>query len=670
MFEYYNNTLCVQAGWLYGEGEIITFTNYKNLLNRNWLNVVRRGCKGTPALVEFDTIPSRFKSVIVEKVGDPYKTAKNYRFKDYLKNDLEAVKYFNSFTLENGEALPQKNIAEYVACAIILNAVQTVVGDTRRARRTLRGGTTKIWEKVSEIIQDLPQHQYPHNLPANPRRLREKSRKYQKEGYYSLIHKGFCNKNSEKINDDAKSWLLARWADRVNKVASTKQLFNEYNNRATTEGWKQLKEESTIYNYLHQEEIMHLWYGHRYGELKSKEKFAYQHSTKLPSMRDSLWYSDGTKLNYFFITEDGKVSTCQVYEVMDAYSEVLLGYHISPTEDYEAQYFAFKMAAKISQRRPYQLSFDGQGGHSKLEAGDLFSKLARLSIKTQPYNGKSKTIESAFGRFQQQFLKQDWYFTGQNITTKSDESKANMEFITANKSNLPTLSEIKERYAQRRKEWNSAPHHATGKPRIEMYLSSENPETAPIELWDMVDLFWLQRNKPVMLSAYGLQFTEKKVQYNYMKYTEDGMPDLKWLQTNIDTKFTVKFDPEDMTIIQIYKDTPLGLRHEATLTTKVEIHRGKQEQEEWEAGFIKKINDANKELRKDAVESMDEILEQHGMSAEDYGLNSPKIKGVNSKRKKQTKKRKVSNEDFGKFQKEESNTVNIDEDDIDIYSMM
>ncbi len=666
VFEYYNNTLCIQAGWLYGQGEIITKNNYRNLLRRNWLNVLRRGCKGTPALVEFDTIPTRFKSKIIDKLGDPTKTVQHYKFKDYLINDLKAVKFFADYTLDNGEPLPQKNISEYVANSIVLNAIYEITSDPRRSKKTFNS-KVGLWDKIIEVVEDLPKHTYPHSLPSNKRRLKEKLRNYKKNGYESLIHKGFCNKNSEKINDDAKRWLLSRWADRVNRVATTKQLFNEYNTRAEGEGWKKLKEEATIYNYLHQEEIIHLWHGYRYGELKSKEKFAFQFSTKLPSMRDSLWYSDGTKLNYYFLDDNGKIATCQVYEVMDAFSEVLLGFHISPTEDYEAQFFAFRMAAKVSGQRPYQLGFDNQGGHKKLNSGNMLSKLSRLSIKTQPYNGKSKTIESAFGRFQQQFLKQDWFFTGQNITAKSDESKANMEYIMANKHNLPSLADVKETYIKRRQEWNSAILHSTKKPRIDSYLNSHNPETSKIELWDMIDLFWIQRPKPIQLSAYGLSFTEKGSKYTYMKYDENNLPDVKWLRENIDKKFVVKFDTEDMALIQLYEETPLGLRHETTLTTKIEIHRGKQEQEEWEAGFIKQVLDANKAERVASVEAMEEIMEEFGVTDADYGMNAPSIKGITSKRKK---KQKVVKETFGQYQKDLSNGVEIDEDDINIYKMM
>ena len=43
-----------------------------------------------------------------------------------------------------------------------------------------------------------------------------------------------------------------------------------------------------------------------------------------------------------------------MYEVVDAYSEVLLGYYISDNEDYIAQYHAFRMAIQTSRYKPYE----------------------------------------------------------------------------------------------------------------------------------------------------------------------------------------------------------------------------------------------------------------------------------------------------------------------------
>jgi len=88
----------------------------------------------------------------------------------------------------------------------------------------------------------------------------------------------------------------------------------------------------------------------------------------------------------------------------------------------------------------------------------FFQKLSHLAINTAPYNGRSKTIESAFGRFQSQVMHKLWFFTGQNITTKKEESRPNMEFILANKENLPTLDEAIKQYKECRAEWNAAKH--------------------------------------------------------------------------------------------------------------------------------------------------------------------------------------------------------------------
>lgn len=670
MTEFYNNTLCVHAGWLIDE-DIISQSNYKLLSFRNALNVIRRGCRNTPALVEYDSIPDRFKKQIVKKVGDPYKATKHIHFKDYLKQDVEAIEFYNRYTIPDGSALPEDRKKEYAANAAILNAIDEIINNKLAKRKALGTTKTKVWQKLAEIIADLPLHEWPHKLPKNARRLKEKFYDYKKDGYQVLIHSGFCNTNSEKINDDAKEWLIARYSDPVDKVANIDQLWREYNFKAKQEGWKQLKDDRTIFIFLHQPEVKSYWWGFRYGETKAKEKFNLSLKTKLPSMRDSLWYSDGTKLNYYYLDANGKMATCQVYEVMDAHSEVLLGHHISKTEDYEAQYYAYKIAAQTSGHRPYQIGFDGQGGHNKLKAGQFLTKMARLSIKTQPYNGKSKTIENAFGRFQAQYLKRDWFFTGQNIIAKKEESKANMEFILANVQNLPTLEEIKEIYAKRREDWNAAPHPKTKQPRIDMYLNSENPEAPKLEWYEMVDLFWILRDKPSTYTAAGISFQEKKVAYDYVVYNDDRSVDMEFHRKNIDKKFYIRFDPDDMSRICLYEKTALGLRFVREAETKVEVSRGRQEVDEFQDKFIKDILAANKQMRVDMRDETVAIQERHGATAEQRGLNSPNIKGVESSRRQKAAKNgyKVKNIEIGQYQKQLSNVV-AGEDDEDIYNLM
>jgi hypothetical protein len=669
MFEYHENTLCVESSWLI-DRKIFNRNNYHYHASAGNINVIRRGCRSVKALIEFESIPDRIKSKIVQIAGDPYKKTKHIVFTDYLNTNLEAQKYFQNYVTNDDKALPEKNINEYTANASILTTIDVMMNNKLAKRRALGVAKTQVWQKMAKVVSELTFNQWPHSLPSNHRRLKQKYNQFKTEGFDSLVHGNFCNKNSEKINDNAKMWLVSRWADQVNKIANTMQLFAEYNKLAKDEGWKKLKSEQTIYNYLHQEDIKPLWYGHRFGEVTAKEKYTMHLKTKMPSQRDSLWYSDGTKLNYYYQDENGKMQTCQVYEVIDTYSEVLLGYHISKSEDYEAQYFAYKMAAKTSGHRPYQIGFDGQGGHKKLQSGEFLTKLARLSIKTQPYNGKSKTIESIFGRFQQQFLKRDWFFTGQNITTKKQESKANMEFILANQRDLPSLDEIKATYAKRRKEWNEATHHKTGKPRISMYLESTNAEAPELSMFDMVDLFWILRDKPVTYNASGLSFTEKGAKYEYLVYDEDRRADMNFHRKSIDKKFHIKFDPEDMTMIYLYEDTPLGLRFITAAETKIEVSRARQEITEFEEDFVRDIIQRNKDLRVDMRNETEKILENHGGAAHQQGLRSPNIKGVESSRRQKSKLNKPKpvkkkELELAQFQKEVSNS-----DEYDPYDMM
>lgn len=703
--EYYNNTLCIEAGWLIDQG-VLSKPNYDKLTRihpkkkESVVKVVRRGCLTSPALVAYDSLPERFKKKVRVLVGDPYKAATKSSLADYITPDEKARVFFRDYLMDNGDHLPEDSQNEYTRNAEILNAIHFIITDRTAQRKTINGKLSGAWAKFAEAILSLDKTTFKHSLPPYPkfdekgdqlplspsgwRKLQDKysrykatdNSKYDRIGYESLIHGNWCNKNSEKINDMAKSWILARWTSMVDRIATEQQLLNEYNYLAESQEWKPLKSVDAIHNFLYSEDIKPLWWAARYGELKFKEKFAYQNKTILPTMRDSLWYSDGTKLNYFYQYRDAQgrfqIGTTSVYEIVDVYSECLLGYHISDSENYVTQYSAYRMALEVSGHKPYQISYDNQGGHKKLETGEFLTKLSHLSIRTKPYNGKSKTIENLFYRYQSQFLKKDWFFTGQNIQSKKEESKANMEFIMANKHNLPTREEIPAIYKQRRDEWNNAQHPQTGRPRVEMYRESQNPKAVKLELMDMVDVFWILREKPVQLTAYGIQFEEKGVKHLYDIVESSGLPDVRWIARNIDRKFRIKFDPQDFSMIYLYEDTPQGLRFIREAVVPVRIHRGKQEQEAGEMERWSAIDKAIDEMREEIRTELMNIQQKHNQLPEQHGLVTPAIKGINKKSKNTKAQAKADN--FGRLQKAISNMVMAGDDEdyneSDLYKMM
>lgn len=676
--EYWNNILCISANKLIRSESnpdgLISKSGYDALVRRNRIDVIRRSHNCSPALVSFDTLRKDIKEWVITTYGDPYKIQKEEKEKKELtinelgyiiETDEKAIDFYAQFVHDNGVGLADEFKTKYTNTASVLNAFikkyQERVNSIKRAN-----GSTKnvLSQEVAwyNSHKECLEQKYPHSLPGNERRFIEKVREYQDKGYVVLISDKLMNQNRNKIKGSAAEWLIAQWANPVSKM-TIMQLWEAYNIKAQEYIWPAIESHVTLNNFFNRPEIKRLWLGARYGELNAKEAYTRQHRTLLPTMRDSLWYSDGTKLNYYYQDENGKVCTCMVYEVIDVYSETFLGYHISKSEDFEAQYMAYKMALKFAGQKPYEIKYDNQSGHKKLENGDFLKKLARISGFTAPYNGNSKTIESAFGRFQSQFLHRDWFFTGQNITTKKQESKANIDFIMANKNNLPTMEEVKATYLKRRNEWNEAKHYSTGVSHIEMYRNSQNPQAIKLDIWDMIDIFWITTKEPSTYRPSGIEIQVKNQKYAYEVLGADGMPNLEFLRDNVGNKFYVKYDPEDMALAQLYEQTANGLRYIATAQPYIMIHRGKQDQEDGEAAFMKAMEMANKAERLRMQNDIEDILERQGVHPAQHGLVIPAIKGVNSSRKS----KKQKGDGYGSYVKKLSNVVAaIDESDEEI----
>lgn len=205
--EYFENTLCVEAGWLQAE-DIMSNSAYKSLKARGILQIERRACKNTPALINYNSIPDRFKKLIEFKVGDPYRATRFKHFTDHIKPDPAAAEFFSNYKLLDSRNLKPETQKEYNINASMLNAVAVLIKSRRAQRRALGGQTNNIWETVAHLVEQL-KSEYKHTLPSNPRRLYDKYRKYNKEGYQSLIHKNFCNDHSRKVDQQIESLILS-----------------------------------------------------------------------------------------------------------------------------------------------------------------------------------------------------------------------------------------------------------------------------------------------------------------------------------------------------------------------------------------------------------------------------------------------------------------------------
>ncbi len=636
--EYYNGIVCVTYDDLLsadGGEAVMKRETLRSILYRNGKLRITYGLgSGNHARIDYYALPQRYRTRFEAKYGDPRKLLENEirRQKLTLDTDLRARDFYRTYTYsKNGTEVSLTDVLQerYTLNATVLNRLHRTLNDRRVMRRKSGGSMAGIWDTIhaeSEELREL----YGHTLPTALARLKIVMSRYQKEGYGALISGKVGNSSAMVITPEAGRYIVALKRSRT-PVYRDSQIFEKYNAEADARGWNRLKDTDYLHAWLNRPEIEPLWYDAVHGELAASQKYGRKHRTEMASMRDALWYGDGTRLNlYYREHEKGRgwvVRTMQVYEVIDAYSEVMLGYHISDTENSEAQYNALRMAVQTSGCRPYEFVHDNQGGHKKI--GEWLDKIARVRRPTAPYSGQSKTIESVFGRFQAEILHQDWRFTGQNITARKADSRPNLEFIKANIDKLYTLDELKEAYAEARRRWNEGKHHATGIPRMEMYRSSVNPATEPVTLEDMVDMFWLTTAKPSAYTDSGITLQISGRKYHYEVMSSPGQPDHAFLRENLGRKFYMKYDPSDMLSVRLYTmDKDGGMRFVRIAEPYIKIHRAIQDQQEGERAFIASNIEANRRSRVERQIAARTIERECGMSVEEAGLRRPLMAGM------------------------------------------
>lgn len=631
------NTTCLEYHELVPD--IMSVSGYHKSRQRGIVKTIGRGGNGNQVWIIYDSLPLKHRLMVDRLHGSPKQEAARVTIKEAFVIDELARTFFHDHRLENGLGLPDSRKELYLQAASMLNTINYFVNENLIRRQF--ASKTEFWKAVTSYIETEK-----IDLPTSYCKLLVKLKEYnQGEGknYGILINRNFCNDYSEKVDDEMRGWLNATYASPANPITDLPYLLELYNQEAERRDKKQLSSIGTLYRLLVKPENERQWMGPRQGYLKLQQKYGYRLRTKMPTMRDSLWYGDGTKLNFF--DRDGKLKAAYtVYEVYDAFSECFLGYSITESENFQGQYLAMKMALKFSGQKPFELRYDNQGGHKKLQSSQFLEKLAHLNIATRPYNPQSKTIESAFGRFQSHYMARHWFFTGQNITTKKTSSHANMEFICANLQNLPTIEQVEEIYVADRNEWMAAKHPKAGISRIEMYRQSQNPEAKEVQMWDMVDLFWLTTPKPITYRD-SIKITLNKLTYEY-EVLRDQLPDADFRRRYTHERFFVKYDPDDMSFILLYQQSVAGLQFVARADERIHVQRNVQEQVPGEMKKIRRLNDYQKQEISEVKLQIEQLMIQHGTNAEAFGLNSAQVPGQKS--------RKHKTASIGKVYKEES----------------
>jgi len=350
--EYYNKILCVTFAELTGGVEPVMKANTLkcNVQRCNIACARRGGGEGTQALYVWSSIPEKYRRRFVATYGDPEEKMREAMMKASIKIDAKARDYYEAYTYMDKDGqerhLTEKMIEEYTINASVLGELEKMAARRQAIRSSLNAPMSGAWDLILDSSERM-RESYGHTLPGTLARLKTRLKAWKSDGYQSVVSGKLGNSSALKITGDFLKLIVALKRSKV-PVYTDAQLFERANEIAEERGWKPIRSLSGMKKWLNSPSVEPLWYDAVYGEQAARQRYGRKHKTALPTRRDSLWYGDGTKLNLYYRDEQGKVRTTQVYEVIDAMSEVLLGYCISDTEDYEAQYHAYRMAIQKS----------------------------------------------------------------------------------------------------------------------------------------------------------------------------------------------------------------------------------------------------------------------------------------------------------------------------------
>ena len=429
---------------------IISAVNIDNLVRRKTLQIVVRGCRGRRAQYAVDSLPEKYKAEVYKRFDIPPMDRVKSLLEQLIRPLPEAVSYYHSYRLADGRSLPSDKIAQYTAEAQILDAISAYQQEhySKRGKAGRRPmGKGELYCRLADMIQALPQEEYPHNLPKS--RLKDKHEAYLREGFESLIHKGYQNKNASKTGGDEQSALLLMLLASPNNLNNS-QVARLYNETAKVRGWEKLT--ASAVGKIAKSKSLLIDAGR-----KGRTDYRLQVQTAIkrtkPTRAMSYWVHDGwtVELYYQHTTTDKKGGTKTVYDcrlvvvvILDASCSYPIGYAIGERECPQLIAQALRAAAHHTEElfgvkcHPREIQYD----HYQIGAlTPLYKAMSNKLSPARAKNARAKIIEPYFSRLNKTYCQLQPNWSGYGITGKKGKG-TNREVASDLRHQIPTRAEV------------------------------------------------------------------------------------------------------------------------------------------------------------------------------------------------------------------------------------
>lgn len=439
--EYYNNILTVEAGWMIEQG-LMTKNNYLQLANRGDIQVVRRACRNTPALVAYDSMPDRYKKAIVERVGDPRKQARQNVLEGLIEHSATATTFFEDYMIDDDRHLPADKRREYYTNAIVLDGVKRLIEGRNSKRKALGNRATRFWDEISQAVQELDLTKWPHTLPANARSLERKYQRYLAEGFGSLVHKAYQtgSKNAAKVADDNQKAMLVTFMSDPRNL-DNEQVARLYNMVAQQMDWKKITASAVA---VWRDKCDDLIFARRHGAEKYRAGREMQVRRSAPTRPLLFWTMDGWDVELLYQHKPEKGATTYhnrltMVVVLDGCCRYPIGFAVGKNESPALIREALRDAERETQRLFGRMYRVGQLQSDHFAMKNLSPTYQAVADKVTPArvkNAKAKPIEAWFNYFNKKYCQMQTNWSGFGITSRK-ELQPNTEYITKYKHQFP-----------------------------------------------------------------------------------------------------------------------------------------------------------------------------------------------------------------------------------------
>lgn len=521
-----------------------------------------RGGNGRTAMIIYDSLPLRYRQAWEALHGDPRDNDRQPPMVDRLRPDWVARDFYAKHIYGAGKTLKPETQLSYSQTADIFNVMRETIEKATDARNKSRYPMRDLWSKyITPAVMAIREKYTPNDIPSKEIPLKRKYEKYITDGYESLIHGGFANKNRSNIDAESEAHLL--------KIASSPARFaaptavEAFNLWATVHG-KPTITERTYNNFIKENE--YVLKKAREGAASWNNMFDENILRDRPSAPLLLINSDDNNLDFFFKATrnrvvNGEIKTVntdyyryKMYLVMDPHCDYILGYAIGDEITVDLVVEAYRNAMNHVKEITggyymwHQIVADNWG-RATLKA--FYQRQAKTTL-AQVGNAKSKYIERFFGIEWHEEQKRFGNHSGYNIVAKT---KPNPDWIETNKKNFPTKEEGVYQIAKfverlRNKKWQD-----TGKARrqvwLENFFANEKSKQNAISDYNFLDIFGIQRYKKGGEELQSNRITNNGIDitYNGDKYTYKVPSDLYRATIGKDAYTIV--DPADMSRVLI-----------------------------------------------------------------------------------------------------------------------